>query len=290
MSERIRKELHENNRLSWNAVTPVHNSHKRDQAGFLRGGGSTLDEIEIGLLGDVRGQRLVHLQCNCGQDSLSIAARGAQVTGVDISDEAIAFAKQLSRDSGISAEFERSDIFDWFERARASNGRFDIAYTSYGVIGWLSDIRAWARGVASILRPGGRLVFVEYHPFLWMFDTQWRMTQSYFGNGEPIVEAVGVHDYVAAAGDALTPSGHVDGVRDFVNPHATYEFQWTVCDVLSALLAAGLHITHFGEYPFTNGFKFAPDMRSLPGERFSHPAHVPAFPLMYSVCAERAGM
>ncbi|MBL8880781.1 MAG: class I SAM-dependent methyltransferase [Phycisphaerales bacterium] len=289
MSEFLRKELHEKNRISWNAVTPVHNSHKRDQAGFLRAGGSTLDDIDLGLLGDVRGQRLVHLQCNCGQDSLSIAARGAIVTGVDISDEAIAFAVQLSKDSGIPAAFERSDIFDWFERTAASAQRFDIAYTSYGTIGWLSDIGGWARGIASILRPGGRLVFIEYHPFWWMFDTQWRMTQPYFGSGRPIIEAQGVHDYVGASGDALTPSGRVEGVAEFTNPHATYEFQWTISDVLSALLAAGMRLTHFGEYPFSNGFKFAPDMRPLPGGRFAHPANVPAFPLMYSVCAERAG-
>ena len=38
----MRKDLHEANRLSWNAATQAHNSHKIDQAGFLRRGGSTL--------------------------------------------------------------------------------------------------------------------------------------------------------------------------------------------------------------------------------------------------------
>lgn len=288
ISGHLRKELHEKNRLSWNAVTPAHNSHKDDQAGFLRGGGTTLDAIDVELLGDVRGRSLVHLQCNCGQDTLSIASRGAIVTGVDISDEAIQFARQLSHDSGIPATFERSDIFDWFEQSAAARRTFDIVYTSYGVIGWLSDMRGWASGIASLLKPGGRLVFIEYHSFLWMFDRTWRMTQPYFGTGEPIVEAEGVHDYVGAADDALTPSGRIDGVRDFQNPHATYEFQWTVSDVLNALIGAGLRIDRFEEYPFTNGFKFAPDMQPLPGNRFTFPAHVPAFPLMYAVAATKA--
>ena len=87
----MRKDLHEANRLSWNAATQAHNSHKIDQAGFLRRGGSTLFAEELALLGDVRGLRIAHLQCNAGQDSLSLAALGALVTGVDISDEAIAF-------------------------------------------------------------------------------------------------------------------------------------------------------------------------------------------------------
>lgn len=98
-------ELHQQNRRSWNHATRAHNEHKGDQAAFLRGGGSTLFPEEIELLGAVRGQRVVHLQCNAGQDSLSIAARGARVTGVDISDEAIAFARTLSKDSGIEASF-----------------------------------------------------------------------------------------------------------------------------------------------------------------------------------------
>ena len=36
------KDLHEDNRQSWNLATEAHNSHKRDQAAFLRSGGSTL--------------------------------------------------------------------------------------------------------------------------------------------------------------------------------------------------------------------------------------------------------
>lgn len=44
---------------------------------------------------------------------MSIAAHlGAVVTGVDISDEAIAFAQQLSLDSGIPATFERADVMN----------------------------------------------------------------------------------------------------------------------------------------------------------------------------------
>ena len=91
----IRRPLHEQNRLAWNEATRAHNSHKGDQAAFLRGGGSTLFPEEIELLGDLRDRPLVHLQCNAGQDTLSIASRlGARVTGVDISDEAIDFARQ----------------------------------------------------------------------------------------------------------------------------------------------------------------------------------------------------
>ena len=112
------RHLHETNRKSWNTATRAHNSHKKDQAAFLRAGGSTLFPEEIELLGPIDGFQLVHLQCNAGQDSLSLAALGAEVTGVDISDEAINFARKLSTDSGISAHFVRADIYDWLAETK----------------------------------------------------------------------------------------------------------------------------------------------------------------------------
>jgi len=113
----MQRDLHEQNRLSWNAVTPAHNSHKGDQAAFFRAGGDTLFPEELELLGDVEGVDLLHLQCNAGQDTLSLARRGARATGVDISDEAIRFARELSAGSGIAAEFERADVYDWLREA-----------------------------------------------------------------------------------------------------------------------------------------------------------------------------
>src|SRR5690242_3739635 len=113
MNERImhmRKEFHEDNRLAWNEATIAHNSHKGDQAAFFCNGGTTLRPEEVHLLGNIQGLSLVHLQCNAGQDTLSLARLGATVTGVDISDTAIDFARQLAHDSGIAATFLRADV------------------------------------------------------------------------------------------------------------------------------------------------------------------------------------
>ena len=159
---------HETNRLAWNEGTKAHNSHKGDQAAFFRAGGDTLFEEEQQLLGDVAGRTLLHLQCNCGQDTLSIAKKlGAVATGVDISDEAIAFARRLSEQSGIPATFLREDIYDFFA---ANQQRYDVVFSSYGVLCWLSDLNEWGRGIASCLRAGGRFVLVDFHPAFSMFD------------------------------------------------------------------------------------------------------------------------
>jgi len=286
------RELHEQNRISWNAATERHNRHKGDQAAFLRRGGSTLFREEIALLGDVRDQTLLHLQCNAGQDTLSIAARlGASVTGVDISDEAIRFAQELARASGIPGEFVRADVYDWL----AANTRaFDVVFSSYGAVGWLSDLGAWARGIAAALRRGGRFVLVEFHPNLALLggalSGDWSQASDMLG-GRHYAYDYGVGDYVALSGGGLIPDGPpaTEGA-DWVNPHPSHEFAWGVAEVVSALLDAGLTLTALREYPYSNGFMPYPEhMVEQPGRRMTVGPDLPQIPLMYGLRAERRG-
>jgi SAM-dependent methyltransferase len=283
----VRRDLHEKNRLSWNAATPAHNSHKRDQARFLREGGSTLFPEEVELLGDLRGKALLHLCCNSGQDTLSLAARlGARASGVDISDEAISFARALSAESGIPARFERADVYDWLE-SPDSEERYDAVYLSYGALCWLSDVPALASGIAGKLAPSGRLVVMEFHPVFGLFDEAWNLEHPYQVHSEPLaIEEEGVSDYVAVARGTLSPGGHQVGVRDFKNPHRCFSFNHGIGEVVSAVAAAGLRIEALREYPYSNGFRFGP-MRLLDAARATVPAGFPQLPLMYGLIARR---
>lgn len=278
-------DTHEKNRQSWNAATIAHNSHKGDQAAFLRRGGDTLFPEELDLLGDLSGRRLVHLQCNAGQDTLCIARRGAACIGVDISDEAISFARKLSADSGIAAEFVRSDIYDWLRDAR--HEQFDIAFASYGALCWLSDIKRWAVGVRNVLRPGGRLVVMEFHPVLGMFDVDGKLFYDYSTRGAAYRHDVGVSDYVAASGRGLARDEYHAGVVDFKNPHECYEYIWGIGEIISAVLAAGLRLTRFEEYLHCNGCKFMTNMRDVGDDRWIQPEGMPTMPMMYGFVATR---
>ena len=278
-------ELHEQNRRSWNHATRAHNAHKGDQAAFLRGGGSTLFPEEIELVGDLRDKRLLHLQCNSGQDTLSFAARGAQVTGVDISDEAIEFARKLSADSGIDGRFERSDVYDWLESA---NETFDIVFASYGALLWLSDLRRWARGVARVLAPEGRLVVIEFHPILNLFDDDGQIGKGVGGRGggKQLDWPQGIGDYVAASEGALPAGEHVE-TAPFKNPEACIEWDWSVADVVDAVAQAGLRIERVREWPYSNGCRFFSNMVALPERRWALAPDAPQVPLMYGLVARR---
>ncbi len=162
------------NRALWNAWTLLHEkSEEYDVPGF-RAGRCALKPIELAEVGDVAGKTLLHLQCHFGLDTLSWARRGARVTGVDFSDEAIRLARSLSSELAIPAEFIRSDIY---ELDRVLDREFDIVFTSYGVLVWLSDIRLWGRTVARFLKPGGIFYIAELHPITMIFDNMEPVTE-----------------------------------------------------------------------------------------------------------------
>jgi len=282
------RDLREQNRLSWNGVVGAHDSHRGDLAGFLRTGGSTLFPEELELLGGLEGKTLAHLQCNSGGDSLSLVLRGADVTGVDISDEAISSARRLSAEAGIPANFERADVYDWLEAAIRRGCRFDAVFSSYGIVCWLPDLDTWARGIAAVLTRGGRFVLVDFHPAADMFDERWEHASAYPSGGERQSLEEGVGDYVAESEGGLTPAGFVEGTQDFENPDHGYLFRWGLGEVVTALAAAGLRVVALKEYSYVNGERPFSGMRELPGRRMVPPEGVPAVPLMFGICAEKA--
>ena len=282
-----RRDLREQNRVSWNAVVGAHESHRGDLSRFFREGGNTLFQEELDLLGELEGKSLVHLQCNSGGDSISLTRLGATVTGVDVSDEAVSSARDLAEKTGIRATFERADVYDWLEEASREGRRFDVAFASYGVICWLPDLRIWAGGIAGILNPGGCFVLIDFHPVADIFDRAWNHVNDYPSGGEPLLLDRGVGDYVAASGGGLTPAGFVEGVRDFENPEGCYLFRWGLGEVVTALAEAGLRITTLEEYPYANGERKFAGMRELPSRRMVPPEHIPAISLMYGIRAEK---
>jgi SAM-dependent methyltransferase len=221
------------NRELWNARTGHHLTSEFYNVAAFKAGCSSLNGIELALLGEVAGQRILHLQCHFGQDSLSLARLGAQVTGVDLSDEAIAAARRLSAELELPAEFICCDVYDLPSRLPAA--QFDIVFTSYGVLGWLPDLDRWAALVARYLRPGGRLVLVEFHPVVWMFDNDFTHLQySYFNTG-PIEE---------------TEQGtYADNEAPIT--HQSITWNHSLSEVVSSLLGQGLQLTHFGEYDYS---------------------------------------
>jgi len=238
------------NRRLWDDRVDYHvASAMYDVPGFLRGN-DTLNSIEIDLLGDIQGKRIIHLQCHFGLDTLSLARRGAQqVTGVDFSEIAIAKAQELAAAVHLSAsaQFICCNIYDLHQHLllQQSENLFDIVFASYGTVNWLPDINRWAQVVSSCLKAGGIFVMVEFHPILDMFDNSYtRIEHSYFNQG-PIV-----NEFEGTYADRTAP------IRN-----RSVEWCHTLSDVIQALIQNGLRIEAVKEFDyspyncFANGVK-----------------------------------
>ncbi|MHB8733345.1 MAG: class I SAM-dependent methyltransferase [bacterium] len=244
-----------------------------DLEGFKAGrraGREALDALEVRLVGDVAGRSLLHLQCHFGLDTLAWARRGAAVTGVDFSGEAIAAARALSEELHIPATFIQADVYDLPERL---DGEFDIVFASHGVLCWLPDLDRWARVAARLLRPGGRFCLIEGHPFPLVFDDETpgrelRIAFPYFHAADPV--------RAERRGSYAAPDGQFDSV--------TYEWAHPLSDVIGAMLRAGLRITSFDEYPYV-GWPMFPWMEARPDGTWRWPGDAPSPPLMYSLTA-----
>jgi ubiquinone/menaquinone biosynthesis C-methylase UbiE len=157
---------------------------------------------------------------------------GATVTGVDFSDVAIDKASELAKQTNADARFICTDIYNL---PNVLDEQFDIVFTSYGTIGWLPDMEQWARVVARFMKPNAKFIIVDFHPVLWMFDNDFSHIQYSYFNTEAIVE---------------TLSGTY---ADRDAPLQEVEIGWnhSLTEILSALLANGLSLLHFGEYDYS---------------------------------------
>lgn len=255
------------NRALWDARVEPHLASEFYGLPAFRAGRTTLNEIELGLLGELAGQSLLHLQCHFGLDTLSLARLGAHVTGVDFSEKAIAAARGLAAEQGLPAEFVCCNIYDLPEHL---DGQFDMVFTSYGVIGWLPDLDAWGRLIARYLKPGGRFIIAEFHPAVWMFDDAFtRIEYSYFQQA-PIVETV--------------KGTYADREAEIENHSVGWNH--SLDQVFQALLANGLQIEDFREYDYSP-YNCLQNMAELSPGRFHIAGMEGKLPLVFAVKSQK---
>lgn len=220
------------NKQWWNKATPVHFRSELYNLQNFKKGESSLVSVEQEEIGNVSGKKLLHLMCHFGMDTLSFARMGAQVTGVDLSDTSIKFAKKLSREVNVPAKFVCSNIYDLPD---ILNEQFDIVFMSYGVLLWLSNLKKMAKIVNSFLKEGGMFYIVEVHPFTNILSYDFKLFYKYFKKGPYIDDSEGSY--------TNWDDNSINGV--------TYEWSHTISDIINSLIRQGLKIEFVHEFPFT---------------------------------------
>lgn len=255
------------NRKLWNAKVDSHlksDFYFVDE--FLKGK-TSLNSIEIELLGDISGKEILHLQCHFGQDSISLSRLGAKVTGVDLSDYSIKAAENLNKECGTDANFIATDIYTL---PNVLDQKFDIVYTTYGTIGWLPDLEKWAKVILNFLKPGGQLIFVEFHPFIWMYNEDFTEIKYNYFQDEPIIET--------SQGTYADQSANI----------TLEEISWNheLSAVVQSLINENLVIKNFQEYNFSPYSCFK-NMRETEKGKFHIPHFGDKIPYVYSLVAVR---
>jgi SAM-dependent methyltransferase len=219
------------NRAHWDALAAVHGQDAYYDKDALVSGRDSLNEYESAAVGDVTGLDVLHLQCHIGFDSISLARRGARVTGADFSPASLAAGAELAERAGVSVEWVEAVATDL---PASLHGRFDLVYSTLGVLCWIGDLDAWMRSVHLALRPGGRLVLVELHP-LWVM----------VGSVDPLEL-----DFPYAFDGARMydlPGSYADPDAQ-VAATATVEYAHSLGEVVTAAIGAGLRIDALHEH------------------------------------------
>lgn len=255
------------NKEAWNNKTSVHIASPFYNIAAFKAGATSLNDIELNLLGNIKGKSILHLQCHFGQDTIALNRLGATTVGVDLSDKAIAYAKQLAEETNSTAQFICCNIYDLPEHL---DRHFDIVYTSYGTIGWLPDLDKWAQIIANYLKPGGQFIFVEFHPLVWMYDDHFdKIAYSYFMQ-EPIIET--------------EDGSYADKSADIKQTNITWNH--SLSEVMSCLLKNNLSLKAFNEYDYSPYNVFHNMVEYEPKKyRIGHIYHT--IPLVYSIIAEK---
>jgi SAM-dependent methyltransferase len=261
------------NRAYWDERVPIHVASRFYDVGGFRAGRITLGPDEVRDLGDVRGKRLVHLQCHFGLDTLSWARLGADVTGLDFSGPAIDAARALARETGVPARFVQGDLYD--APALLGDG-FDIVYTGIGALCWLPDIERWAGVVEKLLLPGGELYLVEFHPAIWGLEP----------NAVTGVPQVRYDYFTRTGGERVAVEGSYAQTDAATAHNETVEWNHDLGSVVTALIRAGLTIRELRESA-ASYVKTFPFMVQGEDGLWHAPRDRPNMPMMYTLRAEK---
>ena len=258
----------EYNRESWNELTILHaDSNFYDMDNFKKGK-TSLNHIEIEELGDIKGKKILHLQCHFGMDTLSLARQGAEVVGVDISDASIQKAEELSAELKIPAKFIRSNVYDV---EQVLNETFDIVYTSYGAINWLDNLDKWAKIISHFLKPNGMFYMVEFHPFIYTLNDNSEISDSYFKT---------------QALETAVEKSYTDNSEVSNRNLKHIEWHHSLSEVLNSLITNGLKIEFLNEFPY-QVYNCFPNLTENKKGKWISDKYGDKIPHMYSVKAKK---
>ncbi|QIS11843.1 class I SAM-dependent methyltransferase [Nocardia arthritidis] len=269
-------ELMRANERNWDARAPIHAASR-----FYGADGATPADwwfapFEWNDLGPLANRDLAHLQCHLGTETIAFARRGARTVGLDFSARTIDHARRIADQHHVEVDYVRADVYDAVAALGAR--RFDIVYTGKGALCYLPDLERWAAILAELLKPGGLVYIVEFHPVLTSLgpkpdpNRQELLLRNDYLAGRGPLEHDGTHTYTD--GPALPPDAA-----------PVYEWAHGLGEVVTALVGAGLTITRLRESELIPWPRFDRMIRDEESGWWRLPPDDARIPLLYALSA-----
>ncbi|MFC0627345.1 class I SAM-dependent methyltransferase [Kribbella deserti] len=259
------------NEANWDARAPIHAGSEF----YAQPARYWFADYEWNDLGDLNRRDVLHLQCHLGTETIAFAQAGAaEVVGLDLSARSVQEARRIAAKAGADVSYVHANVYDAVEALGGQ--RFDVVYTGKGALCYLPDLRAWVDVVRQLLKPGGTLYIVEFHPLLNALGP----TPPPDGSQEFLLR----NDYLEGRGPIARDSDRTYTGHEVPGKTESYEWMHGLGELVTALVAGGLRIESLRESEVLPWPRFDA-MVQTPDGWFRLPDDYPRIPLLFALKA-----
>ena len=180
------------------------------------------------------GIRIANICGSCGKKAIPLALLGADVTVFDISEQNRQYAMETAEAAHVCLHYVVCDVLEIDLEKYGSS--FDVVFMEGGILHYFHDIDEFMRIMYSLLKPGGKMICSDFHPFTKINDSlkMGMPVMSYFSTD--IIEAEMAHARFFE--DEIRRQMPTCSLR-----------KYTISEILNAIIRSGFTLKQFDEHP-----------------------------------------
>ena len=191
-----------------------------------------------------QGVKVANICGSCGKKAVPLALLGAEVTVFDISEDNRRYAMETAEAAHTRIGYEVCDILE--VDLEKYGGAFDVVFMEGGILHYFHDIDEFMKIMCALLRPGGKMICSDFHPFTKICDS--------LGLETPTMSYFSTEVY---EGEMAHARFYEEEIRRQM-PKCSLR-KYTISEIINAILRNGFRLTQFDEHP-------AWENERLPGE------------------------
>ncbi len=180
------------------------------------------------------GIRVAVICGSCGKKAIPLAILGSDVVVFDISEDNRRYALETAEAAGVRIGYEVCDVMA-VDLSRFGEA-FDVVFMEGGVLHYFHDLNAFMGVMRGLLRPGGKMICSDFHPFTKIADA--------LGMQTPVMDYFCTEVFEGKMAHARF---YDEEVRRRM-PRCSYR-KYTVSEIINAIIGSGMTLTRFDEHP-----------------------------------------